>query len=246
MKKYELTDIKSYYDGFSYCVLHRIRALRDIPRHGVKAGDLGGWIHDESSLSQDGDAWVGGDAIVTDYCKVFDNALVTGNALLRYRSRVFGNAKVYENAQIHDEARVFGNAEVFGDAQIRYGSQIYGNAKVFGTAIVYSRVFGNAQFAEGEIREGSPHNHGPKYELAQERVLHFYNSIRIVHRIKALRDIPRHGIKAGDLGGWIEYEFNLPQEGDAWVGDGAILRDNALVIGNALVYALKSAMPLVE
>ena len=42
MRKYELTkETKTLLDG---TVLHRIRALLDIPRYGVKAGDLGGWI----------------------------------------------------------------------------------------------------------------------------------------------------------------------------------------------------------
>lgn len=30
-----------------------------------------------------------------------------------------------------------------------------------------------------------------------------------LHRIRALIDIPEHDVKAGDLGGWIEEEFNL-------------------------------------
>ena len=42
MKKYELTEeTKTLADG---TVLHRIRALLDIPRHGVKAGELGGFV----------------------------------------------------------------------------------------------------------------------------------------------------------------------------------------------------------
>ena len=42
MKKYELTkETKTLLGG---TVLHRIRALRDIPRYGVKAGELGGFV----------------------------------------------------------------------------------------------------------------------------------------------------------------------------------------------------------
>ena len=47
--KYELADETR--DG-----LHRIRALVDIPRWGVKAGELGGWIASVDNLSQSGDA----------------------------------------------------------------------------------------------------------------------------------------------------------------------------------------------
>ena len=41
-KKYELTkETKTFADR---TVLHRIRALRDIPRFGVKAGELGVFV----------------------------------------------------------------------------------------------------------------------------------------------------------------------------------------------------------
>ena len=78
MRKYELTEeTKTLADG---TVLHRIRALRDIPKHGVKAGDLGGWVEKESNLSQHGDAFV------------FDNA------------EVYGEAWVCDNARVCDKA----------------------------------------------------------------------------------------------------------------------------------------------
>ena len=41
---------------------HRIRALRDIARWFVKAGDLGGWLAKDTGLSVEGDAWVAGNA----------------------------------------------------------------------------------------------------------------------------------------------------------------------------------------
>ena len=91
-KKYELTDETKEIGGIT---LHRIRALRDIPRYDVKSGDLGGWIEAESNLSQDGDAWVGGDAWV------------------------YGDAWVSGNAWVSDDARVYGNAEVSGNAEVK-------------------------------------------------------------------------------------------------------------------------------
>ena len=66
MKKYELTNETQPLEAGT--VLHRIRALRDIPRFGVKAGELGGFVEEENNLSQDGDAWVS------------DNAEVSGDA----------------------------------------------------------------------------------------------------------------------------------------------------------------------
>ena len=61
MKKYELTDKTKVEYGVT---LHRIRALVDIVRYGVKAGDLGGWIESEANLDQEHDAWVFDKALV--------------------------------------------------------------------------------------------------------------------------------------------------------------------------------------
>ena len=78
MRKYELTNETKTLAGGT--VLHRIRALRDIPRFGVKAGELGGFVEGENNLSQDGDAWVYGDAKVFGDAEVYGNAKVSGSA----------------------------------------------------------------------------------------------------------------------------------------------------------------------
>lgn len=54
-----------------------------------------------------------------------------------------------------------------------------------------------------------------------------------LRRIRALRDIG--SIKKGTLGGWIESEENLSQEGDCWVGDNAKVFDEARVYEDAHV-----------
>jgi hypothetical protein len=83
MKKYELTAETKEIGGK---ILHRIRALVDIPGNDVKAGDLGGWIEVERNLSQKGAAWVAdearvmGEALVMDSARVTDTALVMGSA----------------------------------------------------------------------------------------------------------------------------------------------------------------------
>ena len=60
MRKYEITDIQHPVNAR----LHRIKALIDILRWGVKAGDLGGYIQSENNLSQNGDCWVDGNGRV--------------------------------------------------------------------------------------------------------------------------------------------------------------------------------------
>lgn len=56
---------------------------------------------------------------------------------------------------------------------------------------------------------------------------------RTLYRIKALKDFGE--VKAGDLGGFIEREENLSQEGNAWVGDYAKVFKKARIYGNAQI-----------
>ncbi|MEM5829666.1 MAG: hypothetical protein QW040_03125 [Candidatus Aenigmatarchaeota archaeon] len=74
--------------------LKRIRALRDIPSYSIREGELGGLIESEDNLSQDGNAWVCGDACVYGRARVSEDARVLENA------RVSGDASVFENAEV--------------------------------------------------------------------------------------------------------------------------------------------------
>lgn len=121
----------------------RIRALRDIPLHGVKAGDVGGHISRCSNLSQEGDCWIDHSSTAADDSKVSGNAIVFGGSRVFGSAVVCGDARV-KNSYIHDNARVEGNAVVVnmpvsGDALVggdfvvvfRFGcSKIYKTPKV--------------------------------------------------------------------------------------------------------------------
>ena len=65
---------------------------------------------------------------------------------------------------------------------------------------------------------------GPKYEFTGETMNH---EGRLLHEIRRLYD--------RRIGGWIEKEENLSQEGNCWVYSRAIVYDNAYVYGNAEV-----------
>ena len=82
MKKFELTD--EFITLAFGNKLFRIKALVDFGT--IKAGELGGFVEKEENLSNDGNAWVSGNA------RVSGNAWVSGNA------RVSGNAGVSDNA----------------------------------------------------------------------------------------------------------------------------------------------------
>ena len=81
MKKFELT---SEFVTFLGKKLFRIKAL--ISFGNVEEGELGGYVEKEENLSNDGNAWV------------------------------YGNARVFGNARVYGDAEVFGNARVYGDA----------------------------------------------------------------------------------------------------------------------------------
>lgn len=90
MKKYELTENFIMHDGRK---LFQIRALTNI-KDVVKAGELGGYVENETNLDQTDNAWV------------YDNAKVYGYA------RVYGDAEVYGNAWVYGDAEVSGNADI--------------------------------------------------------------------------------------------------------------------------------------
>ena len=69
-----------------------------------------------------------------------------------------------------------------------------------------------------------------KFELTQETKLFLGKTL---YRIKAL--ISFGSVSAGDIGGWIEKEENLSQNGNAWVSGNASVSGNARVSGNASV-----------
>ena len=109
MKKFELTS--EFMTNIFGVKLFRIRALIEFGR--VKAGDKGGFVEKEENLSQEGNAWVYGDAEVSGDARVYGNAWV------------YGDAWVYGNAEVTGDAWVYGNAEVTGDAD-------YATVKGFG------------------------------------------------------------------------------------------------------------------
>lgn len=70
-----------------------------------------------------------------------------------------------------------------------------------------------------------------KYELVPETVTKLYG--RSMYRIRALKDFS--DVKKGDLGGYVESEENLSQEGNCWIYDNSIVGLGGKVTGNAIV-----------
>ena len=99
MQKYKFTGITKEVYGRT---LNQIVCVTTFA--SIKSGEIGGYIEKEANLSQDGNAWVCGNA------EVYENA------------KVYGNAWVYGNAKVCGDAWVYGNAEVCGNAILRRGS----------------------------------------------------------------------------------------------------------------------------
>ena len=70
-----------------------------------------------------------------------------------------------------------------------------------------------------------------KYELTDETI---DVSGTTLHRIKALKDFGN--VKKGELGGYVESEYNLSQIGNCWVYGNARVCGDAELCGNARVY----------
>lgn len=147
-KNYEMTEeTVSAWNGET---LHRIRATASIKNHGVRKGDLGGFIGKAVTLSDN--AWVSGDAKVSGNANIFGNARVSGNATVYDDAMVSGNADVFGNAMISGNADIFGNARLFntawvgGDARVFDDAEVTGNVKVSGNAMVSdnAKLSGNA------------------------------------------------------------------------------------------------------
>lgn len=66
-----------------------------------------------------------------------------------------------------------------------------------------------------------------KYELIK-------SNIKGLYKIKALRDFG--DVKKGDIGGFVENEYNLSHEGDCWIYNNAKVFGNAKVFDDAKVF----------
>lgn len=71
-----------------------------------------------------------------------------------------------------------------------------------------------------------------KYKLTDETI---EVDGRTLHRIQALVDFSN--VKTGELGGYVESEENLSQNGDAWVYGNAMVYDGAFIIDDGKVFS---------
>ena len=96
------------------CIVKQIRALRDIPLHGVKTGDIGGYIFSEENLSHEGDCWLA-HGVIRENAKVSGDVLISGGSWSHLPS-IQGSSVIHCTGKII-EAVVF-DSKITGDVDI--------------------------------------------------------------------------------------------------------------------------------
>lgn len=151
--------------------MFRLKALQDIPKHGVKKGDLGGRVSNKHILAQTGSCWVAYDATVFGNVYIKNDAYIGDSAQLAclfdecsidvlINARVYGNAVVYVYPKYYDykpvNTVIAGNAQIYGDVWLRSVQRVSDNAKIYGDATLdfTGSVGGNSEiYGEAEIGE---------------------------------------------------------------------------------------------
>jgi len=74
-------------------------------------------------------------------------------------------------------------------------------------------------------------NKNKKYKMTKKIII--WNGATL-HRIKALKNF--NNVKKGDIGGYVQYEHNLSQDGDCWLYENSKAYNAASVNGNSRIY----------
>lgn len=140
MKKFELTNLtRDYFIAPGETLkLYRIRALKNftVGQPGtldvleVEAGRLGGWVENESNLSQADNCWVEENAVV------YGEAHILGNALIKGYACVHGNVIISGNAIIKDSAIIYNAPENPAPTTVTWYATVKDHAQVCDGAFV--------------------------------------------------------------------------------------------------------------
>lgn len=122
--------------------VYQIKYLKDIDKHNIKNGDLGGWVEKNNNLSQEGDCVITGETVITGEAYIYGDVVV-------YASRIHGVTETLTDMErvleISGTAKlvscfVVGSPHIFDNALL-LNSIIKNNPKIYGNAVVsYSEV----------------------------------------------------------------------------------------------------------
>ena len=134
--------------------LHRIVALRRVGGFfgvPVNPGDDGGWIENESCLSQDGECWVADEACVFGNAKVLDDARIMDRAMVYGRAFVYGQSLVMDDARVYDSARISGIWDTRHIMAVDGYSRVHGCSEIINCTIVGKADVNNAMFTDSSV-----------------------------------------------------------------------------------------------
>ena len=165
MTKYRLSDesrLHYWQDGETKTAVkvRQIIAARDFS--DVKIGTRGGWIDDESALSQENDCWIYDEnSVVFGGAQVSGNARITQPCIISHQASVSDNVWV-DGAQIGYGARVSDNVTVQSSV-VRGECHLFGNARILHNSLVIAakgltpdpnqilRIFGEATVSQSRV-----------------------------------------------------------------------------------------------
>jgi hypothetical protein len=115
MRKYRLSEQTRQYcyqeeDGKQSVTLRQIVALIDFA--DVKAGSEGGWVDEESALSQQGECWIyDANSVVFAGARIRDDARLTGPCVVSHEAIIGGRACIHAS-QVSHHAQISDNVTI--------------------------------------------------------------------------------------------------------------------------------------
>ena len=176
--------------------LFKIVALEDIPEHGVKKYQNGGWIGESAQLSQEGSCWIEENAYVYGTSVIEDDALVGENCEV-VDSTIAGKAILQNGARVTEHSLVAGNALVSDFSRVE-NSAVIDNARVINNSCIWGRAgsaFGPKISEDAEIELS--YIAGRSYIYGTTRVYHATLFDVNIHGNSEVEEITLHG--AGDI-----------------------------------------------
>ena len=146
--KYALS-CKSYFPDITK-YLYRIKALVEIPEHGVNIDDEGGWVEGTWNLSQENSSWIYEQSFVIDNGWVGGDAWISGamiqdNGIISSHAVVTGQSVIQRNAMVTDSSYVI--SSIISDSVILSGETFVKNCYVFGDQAIRDKNLINQDYA---------------------------------------------------------------------------------------------------
>ncbi|MDH2997454.1 hypothetical protein A1D22_06930 [Pasteurellaceae bacterium LFhippo2] len=211
--KYQLTQNTIEYKGQ---MLYQIQALKDIPEIDVQAGDFGGYIANESNLSQQGNCWV-------RYLNKRHYGIVCENA------RVIENADIGNGVRVEGEAEISGNVELFA-SPFSDGVLISNCAKITGKNLLI-----RARSRSSVMISGNVEINGDGVEICADNGYGLFigGNVKVYEQAQVIGDCQL--FDNAQLYGKAKLIDSTAKDNAQIFGE-ALVSNNSLILGNAKIF----------